>query len=82
MTGQELTSMQKAGRVIIFAIGSPFIIIGMILALYVAMFRGIVKLISNRGKVRQAAPRPVKEEIAEPMMEPILEPAMTVRIAR
>ena len=82
MTGKEISTMQKIGKGIVLVVGAPFIMIGMMLAIYIAMFSGIVKLIRNRGKVRQAAPQPVMEEIVEPAMEPILEPAMMARMAR
>ena len=82
MTRNEISTMQKIGKGIVLVIGAPFIMIGMMLAIYAAMFKGIVRVIRNQGKVRQAVPQPVMEEIVEPAMEPILEPAMMVRIAR
>lgn len=73
MTEQELTTMQKVAKGILLVVGAPFLMIGVLMAIYVAMFTSIVRPIRNRSKVRQSAPQPVKDEIAEAAMEPVLE---------
>ena len=82
MTGQELTTTQKVGKGILLVVGAPFLMIGVLLAIYAAMFAGIVRLISNRGRVRRAAPQPIMEEAAEPVMEPILDSWAMPHMAR